>query len=236
MHKGDLKRQAILDTSEKLFFEKGYKDTSVQDVLDRLHCSKGSFYHHFESKVQVLMEICRQKAKADFEAYEKETYPDELAALNGLIYRAMPFRKEGENMLSVLLPLEGLTDGKMVLESVVEAQKEYFFPEMERLLKGLKEKKKMFYHLHMVPSLLWDSYTACYGKLMQEAARIMQGGGTQDVIDIIEAERFLWERLTDAPFGSIQLIRADEALQTMNHAIFRVRRMDHERNVHAEEM
>lgn len=225
MHKGDLKRQAILDTSEKLFFEKGYRDTSVQDVLDRLHCSKGSFYHHFESKVQVLMEICRQKAKAAYLAYEQETYPDELAALNGLVYQAMPFRKEGEEMLSVLLPLEGLPDGKMVLESVVEAQKEYFFPEMERLLKVLKEKKRVFYHQHLLPALLWDSYTACYGKLMQEAAKIMHGGSTQDVIDIIEAERFLWERLTDAPFGSMELIRADEALQSMNHAIFRVRRL-----------
>ncbi len=228
MQKGDLKKQAILDTAEKLFFEKGYRDTSVQDVLDRLHCSKGSFYHHFESKVQVLMEICRQKAKNAYLAYEKETYPDDMAALNGLVYQAMPFRKEGEEMLSVLLPLEGLTDGKMVLESVVEAQKEYFFPEMERLLKALKEKKKVFYHQHLLPCLLWDSYTACYGKLMQEAAKIMHGGGTQDVIDIIEAERFLWERLTDAPFGSMELIRADEALQSMNHAIFRVRRLEAE--------
>ena len=228
MHKGDLKRQAILDTSEKLFFEKGYRDTSVQDVLDRLHCSKGSFYHHFESKVQVLMEICRQKAKAAYLAYEQKTYEDELAALNGLVYQAMPFRREGEEMLSVLLPLEGLPDGKMVLESMVEAQKEYFFPEMERLLKVLKEKKKVYYHQHLLPALLWDSYTACYGKLMQEATKIMHGGSTQDVIDIIEAERFLWERLTDAPFGSMELIRADEALQTMNHAIFRVRRLEAE--------
>ena len=93
---------------------------------------------------------------------------------------------------------------------------------------ALKEKKKVYYHQHLLPALLWDSYTACYGKLMQEATKIMHGGSTQDVIDIIEAERFLWERLTDAPFGSMELIRADEALQSMNHAIFRVRRLEAE--------
>lgn len=229
MHKGDMRKQAILETAEKLFFEKGYKDTSVQDILDRLHCSKGSFYHHYESKVQVLMEICRGKAKAAFEAYQATRYVDEMAALNGLVYHAMPFCRDAEGMLTVLLPLQGLTDGQMVLQSVTEAQKEYFFPEMERLLYELKKAKRMYFTQSMLPELLWDSYTACYGKLMQEAAAIMQGGSTQNVIQIMEAERFLWERLTDAPFGSIELIRADEALQTMNHAIFRIRRMENEK-------
>lgn len=54
MRKGDEKRQAILDVAEKLFYTKGYEATSVQDILDVLDTSKGSFYHHFESKEQVL--------------------------------------------------------------------------------------------------------------------------------------------------------------------------------------
>lgn len=48
MRKGDAKRQAILDVAEKLFYSKGYEATTVQDILDVLETSKGSFYHHFE--------------------------------------------------------------------------------------------------------------------------------------------------------------------------------------------
>lgn len=44
MRKGDEKRQAILDVAEKLFYTKGYEATSVQDILDVLDTSKGSFY------------------------------------------------------------------------------------------------------------------------------------------------------------------------------------------------
>lgn len=228
MHKGDKKKQAILDTAEKLFFEKGYRDTSVQDVLDRLHCSKGSFYHHYESKLQVLMEICRQKAMESFRKYQEGEYATNLERLNALIYHAMPFCKDGEEMLAVLLPLEGLSDGRMVLESVIEAQKEFFYPEMEELLYKLKGEHVLHYYQPSLPELLWDAYTACYAKLMKEAANLKNGGNTQNVIQIIEAERFMWERLTDAPFGSMELIRADEALQTMNHAIFRIRRLEAE--------
>ncbi len=228
MQKGDLKKQAILDTAEKLFFEKGYQQTSIQDILDRLHCSKGSFYHHYESKLQVLMEICRSKAAESYAAYLAASYGDGLEALNGLVYHAMPFRKDAEGLLTVLLPLQGLTDGQLLVISMVDALKEIFFPEMEKLLKMLKGTKTIHYHQELLPELLWDCFTACFGKLLREGYAILQGAGPQNLIAIMEAERFMWERLTDAPFGSMELMRADEILQTMNHAIFRIKRMEYE--------
>ena len=63
MKKGDLKKQEILRTAESLFCRYGYEATSIQDVLDELKTSKGSFYHHFVSKEALLEEICRIRAK-----------------------------------------------------------------------------------------------------------------------------------------------------------------------------
>ena len=93
MLKGELRRQVILDTAETLFFEKGYAAATIQDFLDRLDCSKGSFYHHFDSKLQVLAELCRQKASAGFVKYQIQHYDKPLQQLNSLIYCAMPFRE-----------------------------------------------------------------------------------------------------------------------------------------------
>ena len=39
--------------------------SATQEILDKLHCSKGSFYHHFDSKLQVLAELSRQRAEAE---------------------------------------------------------------------------------------------------------------------------------------------------------------------------
>lgn len=64
MKKGDLRRNAILDAAEKLFFEKGYEQTSIQDILDALSLSKGGFYHHFPSKEAILSEICENRVVA----------------------------------------------------------------------------------------------------------------------------------------------------------------------------
>ncbi|MBW3087845.1 TetR/AcrR family transcriptional regulator [Bifidobacterium sp. 82T24] len=53
MHPGDTERR-ILDSARRLFAEKGYEKTSVQDILDDLGLSKGGLYHHFKSKEAIL--------------------------------------------------------------------------------------------------------------------------------------------------------------------------------------
>lgn len=226
MLKGDLRKQAILDTAENLFFEKGYAAATIQDILDALNCSKGSFYHHFESKLQVLTELCRQRAEAGYAEFKKQTYDDGLGYLNGLIYYAMPFRAGEDKNLSLLLPLQGLADGNVVLNAILEAQKKLFFPEISKTLEILKKQGQVYYTQPMLPEILWDTYTALYQRLMQEAAQIQEGSGTAGVIQLIETERFIWERLLDAPFGSMELIRGDEALQVIGHAVSRLRRME----------
>lgn len=45
----------ILDVAGRLFMEKGYEHTSIQDIIDHLGgLSKGAIYHHFKSKEEIL--------------------------------------------------------------------------------------------------------------------------------------------------------------------------------------
>ena len=68
MKKGDDRRQALIDTAERLFYSRGYEQTSIQDILDALKFSKGGFYHHFESKHALMEAICVQRAQESGEA------------------------------------------------------------------------------------------------------------------------------------------------------------------------
>jgi TetR/AcrR family transcriptional regulator, cholesterol catabolism regulator len=47
-------RRAIIDSALKLFGQKGYAVTSVQEIADAAGVTKGAFYHHFESKEDLL--------------------------------------------------------------------------------------------------------------------------------------------------------------------------------------
>jgi AcrR family transcriptional regulator len=50
-------RQEILRTAARLFQERGYDATSMNDVAAALKLSKGGLYHHFESKDEILFHI-----------------------------------------------------------------------------------------------------------------------------------------------------------------------------------
>ena len=45
----------ILDTAQRLFLEKGYEQTTIQDIIDNLGgLTKGAIYHHFKSKEEII--------------------------------------------------------------------------------------------------------------------------------------------------------------------------------------
>jgi AcrR family transcriptional regulator len=50
-------RQEILRAAARLFQQRGYDATSMNDVAAALRLSKGGLYHHFQSKDEILFEI-----------------------------------------------------------------------------------------------------------------------------------------------------------------------------------
>lgn len=52
--------QKILEISHRLFLEKGYDHTTIQDIVNELGMSKGAVYHHFKSKEDILDHIGTQ--------------------------------------------------------------------------------------------------------------------------------------------------------------------------------
>ena len=104
MKKGEIKKQEFINTGEELFCRKGYESTSVQDIIDSLNTSKGSFYHHFISKEALLEGICRRRAEQICETVSAEADSGNPAAknLNILLSGMIPFRNERLSFLMML--------------------------------------------------------------------------------------------------------------------------------------
>lgn len=61
------KREAILTAAARMFNERGYHATSLDDVAARLGVSKPLVYHYLGNKEQVLLQ-CMQRGLADLQA------------------------------------------------------------------------------------------------------------------------------------------------------------------------
>ena len=47
--------EKILEVSQRLFMEKGYDNTTIQDIVNELGgLTKGAIYHHFKSKEEII--------------------------------------------------------------------------------------------------------------------------------------------------------------------------------------
>ena len=48
--KNKTKRDAILEVASRLFYEQGYNQTGIQQILNEANAAKGTFYNFFKSK------------------------------------------------------------------------------------------------------------------------------------------------------------------------------------------
>lgn len=54
---GAFTRRAIVDACKKLFYEKGYHETSYGDICKEAHVNRGTIYYHFPNKELMRMEV-----------------------------------------------------------------------------------------------------------------------------------------------------------------------------------
>ena len=48
------RKNEILDVAERLFYERGYDNTSTNDILAEIGIARGTLYYHFKSKEDIL--------------------------------------------------------------------------------------------------------------------------------------------------------------------------------------
>ena len=108
-------RGKIVAAAWKLFYEQGYEETTVEDILFESETSKGTFYHYFEGKDALLGTL----STLFDEKYQElmETLPEEMDAVQTLIYLnrelfAMIDNSVSLELLSRLLSSQLITRGE----------------------------------------------------------------------------------------------------------------------------
>ena len=56
-------KNKILNAASMLFLEKGYEETTMQDIMERSGVSKGAIYHYFASKQEIISFMIKDAQK-----------------------------------------------------------------------------------------------------------------------------------------------------------------------------
>jgi AcrR family transcriptional regulator len=65
-YKKEHKRELILDAAFELILEKGYSNTKIIDIANKIGIGKGTVYEYFESKDAIALELISTRAARDY--------------------------------------------------------------------------------------------------------------------------------------------------------------------------
>lgn len=217
MKKGELRKEAIIRTAEQLFFEKGYEETSIQDILDALSISKGGFYHYFESKIALLEEISRQKCAANIERVRMELFSGKLSSAQKaslLLSSIFPFERESAQYNALTFKVSYIDGDVHFRNQTRQFMLDELCPLMdETVYAGISDGSFFVRHPgHIGRILLMLAYDSC-----EEACRMLaEDADNPDIVismmDMLYAYREAAESLLGASCGSIVLFNVEQIL------------------------
>lgn len=57
------RKSEIVESALKVFCEKGYAGTTINDIVKKAKCSHGLFYHYFNTKKEIFDAVCEKRGK-----------------------------------------------------------------------------------------------------------------------------------------------------------------------------
>ncbi|MDO5026919.1 MAG: TetR/AcrR family transcriptional regulator [Tissierellia bacterium] len=78
MNKKD-RRNLILDVSEKLFYEKGFEESSTEEIIKKADIARGTLYYYFAKKEDILDAVIERKAEKIFNEARKIAFNKNLS-------------------------------------------------------------------------------------------------------------------------------------------------------------
>ncbi len=81
------RQHAILQAALHLFLDKGFGATTLDQILERSEASVGSFYHHFQNKIDVAAALYLETLEAYQIAFlnELRRHPDARGGIEGVV-------------------------------------------------------------------------------------------------------------------------------------------------------
>ncbi len=206
----DERKNEFLDTAQALFYSQGYDQTSVNAIIDHMGVSKGTFYHYFESKEQLLDSLIERLA-GQIIARIKESIDDpELDAITKLnrFFETSAGIKAANRELILTLMRTVYADHNIVMRQKMNARQVALAgPLMTRIIQqGIAEGVFNTAYPDLIANLIFGLSTG-WGEKFASIMSTLEDHPENKALIYTNVELFedAIERLLGAPRGSIKL-------------------------------
>lgn len=103
MKKGERRKQELLKIAYRMFIEKGYENTSIDEIIAEAGIAKGTYYYYFESK------------EATLEAVIEMMIEEEVGRAKAVLGTSLPVPQK---LVSVIYSLRPAQDEQVIVKAL----------------------------------------------------------------------------------------------------------------------
>jgi AcrR family transcriptional regulator len=138
------RRKEFLDAAQELFYTNGYEQTSVGMILEKVGVAKGTFYHYFDSKADLLSALTDRISLRNLE-YLQPIVDDQqmssLEKLNQYFNRSQSLKTTNREILKVWLRVLYKDENVLLRHKVQSRGMELIAPQLGKIIaQGVQEK------------------------------------------------------------------------------------------------
>ncbi|MDY5844983.1 MAG: TetR/AcrR family transcriptional regulator [Bariatricus sp.] len=131
-------KDKIMEAAWKLFYEQGYEETTISDIIEKSGTSRSAFYHHFHGKEELLFSVA-YTYDIIYEDWDQNLPPEmhtveKLKSFNEFVMRSVedsPYRC----FYSTLYGLQVMTGG---MRHILNQDRKYYQILRDMLKEGLE--------------------------------------------------------------------------------------------------
>lgn len=139
----DERMQEILATARGLFFTKGYDATSINDIISAIGIAKGTFYHYFDSKQDLLLGVADQLTDEGLARVQPDLTDASLAPIekfNQFFLDSGSWKAENREQMVELMRIISRDENIMLVQKMDEQSIEKVTPLLTQVInEGIEE-------------------------------------------------------------------------------------------------
>ncbi|WFU46285.1 TetR/AcrR family transcriptional regulator [Sinorhizobium terangae] len=208
----DVRTNELIDCAQRLFFEHGYENTTVNDVIREVGLSKGAFYHYFASKEALLEAVAARMARQSLDEMRpllEDPSLDAVGRLNALFASSRRMKVDMapqlKNTFNALFKPENI----VLYHRIDEALTAVTLPFMTEILRRGQEEGSLDAPDPEAMALMLLNLRLGVAKVMHRALQQAEAGDVESAAAMLDSWMQSYglavERTLKLPEGSIQV-------------------------------
>jgi AcrR family transcriptional regulator len=204
------RRQEFLLTAQQLFHNQGYDNTSVNDILQAMNVAKGTFYHYFTSKEDLLdslVDMISRNIIDDLKILISNPDMNAVEKMNAVMSISRRWKEANRQIVMAMIKAMYKPENNLLLQKMMEKHIAFTVPFLTKVIQqGVEEGVFHIPDPEDAGELLLRIGYAVNDMLKQYYLKVEEH---PEYLDIIKKKLRLWdytlERFLGTPEGTIKV-------------------------------